>query len=114
MNAHKTLGIAGAIIFGILTAQTAAAERAFRYERATTVRAADLDLSREADARELYDRIRSAARKLCVAEESSLHPRKMSRRRSCIREAVDLAIERADVPLLTAVHLEQSLRLAKL
>lgn len=114
MKTRKTLGVAGAILFGILTAQTAAAERSLGHVRTATVRAADLDLSREADALELYDRIRSAARKLCVAEESSLHPRKMSRRRSCIREAVDLAIERADVPLLTAVHLEQSLRLAKL
>lgn len=114
MKALKTLGVAGAIIFGILTAQTAAAERGFRYERTATVRAVDLDLSREADARELYDRIRSAARRLCVAEESSFDPRKASRRRSCIRAAVDAAIERADVPLLTAVHRQQPPRLAKL
>ena len=109
MKALKTFGVAGAIIFGILTAQTAAAERGLGYERTITVRA-DLDLSREADARELYDRIRSAARRLCVAEESSLDPRKASRRRSCIRAAVDAAIERADVPLLTAVHLQQPTR----
>lgn len=114
MKALKTLSLVGAIVFGILTAQTAAAERGLRHERTTTVRAADLDLSREADARELYDRIRSAARRLCMAQESSADPRKASRRRSCIQAAVDAAIERANVPLLTAVHHQQPLRLAEL
>lgn len=113
MKTLKTLGVTGAIIFGVLTAQTAAAERSLRYERTTTVRAADLDLSREADARELYDRIRSAARRLCMAEESSADQRKASRRRSCIQAAVDAAIERANVPSLTAVHRQQAMLLAK-
>jgi len=113
MKTRKTLGVAGAILFGILTAQTAAAERSLGHVRTATVRAADLDLSREADALELYDRIRSAALRLCVAEESSADPRKASRRRSCIQAAVDAAVERANVPLLSAVHRQQPLRLAK-
>ena len=114
MNTRKTLGVAGTMIFGILAVQTATAERGFEHERTAAVRAADLDLTREGDARELYDRIRSAARRLCMTQESTFDTRKVSRRRSCIRAAVDGAIERADVPMLTAVHLEQSTRLAQL
>ena len=113
MKTRNALGLVGALTLGILAAQTAAAERPAYYERTARAPAGDLDLSLEHDAHVLLERIRHTARRLCLAGESTFPARRASRRRSCVQEAVDAAVERAGVPMLTAVHLQQDVRLAQ-
>ena len=114
MSTFKTFGFIGAAVFGVMAAENAAAERLTQHERTAIVQAADLDLTRERDVRVLYDRIRYAAHSLCLSEESAFDVRKATRRRRCVQNAIDAAIERTNTPLLTAVHLQQSARMAQL
>jgi UrcA family protein len=73
-----------------------------------TIRYGDLDLSRDADARRLYSRIRGAARQVCPSvEERALAHRLQAR--DCIRAAISDAVHRVDAPLLTAIHERQEL-----
>jgi UrcA family protein len=111
MRTWKTFGLIGIVTFAVCAAHTAAAQRLTgtgetRYVRTATVYAADLDLASVADMRALYERIRYAARALCTAEESPLDTLRAPRQRHCMEEAIDAAVDRANAPLLTAVHLE--------
>lgn len=72
-----------------------------------TVRYADLNLAREADARVLYARIQAAARQVCP----ELSPRSAAGRTNaiaCRRTAVDNAVARVNAPVLSALHTGQS------
>ena len=114
MKAHTTFSIVTAATVAIVSVEAGATDHVREYERTATVQAADLDLARERDARVLYDRIRYAARALCAAEEARFDVRKTTRRRRCMEDAIETAVERADAPLLMAVHLQQSEQLARL
>lgn len=91
-----------------LAGQAAAAEivgsRTLDAERGAAVRASDLDLSVPADAEALYRRIEKKARSMCEAEAARWDVKRVSRRQRCIEQAVDGAVGRANMPLLTAVH----------
>lgn len=64
----------------------------------------DLDLSRKAGAQTLYDRLRSAARRVCAADHSSaLIPLIRSENR-CFAESLQRAVEDIDNQILTALH----------
>ncbi len=114
MNTFKTLSSIGAAVCGVMVAGAAAAEPITQTGRTAIVQAADLDLARERDVRVLYDRIRYAAHSLCVSEESAFDVRKATRRRRCVQDAIESAIERTNKPLLLAVHLQESARIAQL
>ena len=83
-------------------------------ERSATIHVADLDLTRERDARVLYERISYAARAVCRADEFSIDPRKGLHRRQCVDAAIASAVERASAPLVTAIHLQQREQVAQL
>jgi UrcA family protein len=64
------------------------------------VRYADLDVSKMKGAKTLYLRIRYAAEQLC--ESAATWGKKEGE--ACVRKAVDDAVARADVPLLSQYH----------
>jgi UrcA family protein len=76
----------------------------------TTVRAWDLDLRNPQDVQTLYDRVQSAANRICQKEA---HDHYQSTRRrppigwmeSCVTTAVDSAVRNAGDPVLAALHI---------
>lgn len=66
--------------------------------RRQVVRFADLDLTRPAGARELYQRIRYAARNVCETYDH------LGRDRDCVEQAIARAVGDVGVPLLTTRH----------
>jgi len=99
------LGLIGVSIVAVALVAPAAAEGLawpdVDHVRRATVYAADLDLARESDARTLYERIEDAAQSLCMTELT--FDTKTNRRR-CVESAIEGAIDRANVPLLTSIH----------
>ncbi len=71
-----------------------------------TINVSDVDLDSVEGAEMLYERIRRAARTVCMEEHDQwwVKSRTMQRNR-CIDSAVDRAVEAANQPTLTAVHL---------
>lgn len=63
----------------------------------------DLDPARDPGAAALYQRLTSAAQRVCapLAGQSLAH---ISRHRACVVEAVDTAVAKVDKPLVTAMH----------
>jgi len=97
------------------TAVAASAEPQIpHFERNATVYVADLDLASERDARVLYERISYAARSICAADELSFDVKKRLHQRTCVETAVADAVDRANAPLLTAIHLQRREQLARL
>jgi UrcA family protein len=63
----------------------------------------DLDLSRNNDARRLYGRIVSAARRACDNDpESDLH--RLALYKQCMHTAVSTAVAQVKSPQLTSIH----------
>lgn len=77
-----------------------------------TVKFAELDLSRQEGAQELYRRIKSAAHAVCNATGGSFEAQRFSKHRQCFQTAVDDAVSRVNRPTLTALHKKQTPRLA--
>ncbi len=75
-----------------------------------TVSYADLDLSTEAGARTMLQRIRSTAREACGPEpvHSPLTPRAPTQFRNCVFEAVDSGVANLGAPLVTALNNEEA------
>jgi UrcA family protein len=70
---------------------------------AVTVNYADLDVSKPAGAQQLYQRIKSAARKVCAPlNGKDLH--RMFLWRDCYEQAVADAVATIDRPALSALH----------
>lgn len=100
----------GATLMGLAPASGAAADTPISQDRASIdVSLADLDLSREPDARIAVDRIERAARKVCrsVASRSVLAPRAVH---DCQRETLARTIEEigGDRPMLAELVEETS------
>lgn len=71
--------------------------------RSTVVRYGDLDLEREADARALYERLRTAAARVCrSADDRDL--RAVADQRRCRQDALTAAILRLPAPHVAALH----------
>jgi UrcA family protein len=111
MKTLITLGLIGTLL--TVTATPSRADTA-HYPRSAIVYVADLDLTQEPDARTLYRRIAYAARSLCTAGAVSFDPQKQRHWRDCVSTAVGDAVERANAPLLMAIHLQRSEQLARL
>lgn len=104
----------GVILSTFVMAEASAAPRIPSHERSATVYVADLDLAEERDAHLLYERIDYAARSICAAEEMSFDVKKRLHWRQCVDAAIADAVDRANAPVLTAVHLQRRERLARL
>jgi UrcA family protein len=76
------------------------------------VRYQDLDTSKEADMRDLYARIKSAAHSACRAADSAHLGAPFLFRERCVGAAVDKAVARANHRLLVAIHNESRSGLA--
>jgi UrcA family protein len=65
----------------------------------------DLNLATESGARTLLVRINKAARAACGrVSHSPVLPREWAHHSQCVVEAVDAAVKRVDLPMLTAMH----------
>ncbi|HMN46277.1 MAG TPA: UrcA family protein [Povalibacter sp.] len=78
--------------------------------RSITVSYRDLDLSSEAGARQLYDRIRAAARNMCGSPRGTALLQIKQQRRQCANAAVAAAVKQVDNGILTAMHRGKSTR----
>jgi UrcA family protein len=96
----------------LLPAAAHAAEEIETTRRDALVLYGDLDLSREADARQLLGRIGRAGTKVCRFEGEKVINREVAR---CRREAISRAVSDVRAPTLTAVYRgARSLQLAGL
>lgn len=111
MNAIRNLSLVGVAAVALLACsqQSFAASLIAQPGRTRTVSAGDLDLNRSAGVATLYGRIQAAARAVC--REEALHFRRstnrlapMNWRQSCVAQAVDGAVARADNVQLSALH----------
>jgi UrcA family protein len=75
---------------------------------AQTVRASDLDLTSAADVETLYRRIRSAAVSACRGEATAWDVKRVLHQEQCVESAVEQAVSRLDVPLLSAMTVRRS------
>lgn len=75
-----------------------------------TVSYVDLDLTTEAGARTMLQRIRFTAREMCGSEpvHSPLTPRAPTHFRNCVIEAVDSAVTGLASPLVTALNNDEA------
>jgi UrcA family protein len=76
----------------------------------TTVRAWDLDLTKPQDVQTLYDRVTSAAERICQREahdyyQSTRHWVPVGWIETCVSQAVDSAVRNTGDPLLAALHI---------
>ncbi|WP_331609127.1 UrcA family protein [Povalibacter sp.] len=90
-----------------LTGVAAAAPAA---PRQVTVHYGDLNLSTDVGAKQLYGRIRAAARAVCGAPDGLVPLTVISQHRQCTEEAVAAAVQKVDNGILTAMHNGKSLR----
>ena len=104
-----TAAAAAAISLALVSLPSAAAE-SDGAGSSTTVRAWDLDLTKPQDVQTLYDRVRSAAERVCQREARDYY---QSTRgwapigwvESCVSQAVDSAVRNTGDPLLAALHI---------
>jgi UrcA family protein len=102
----RHIAIALVATFAAATASSAAEAKWGSSHRAQAVTYADLDLGRAEDAARLHTRIFEAAQDICANPRgrSALEGRD---RASCIRSAVQGAVDRLDRPALTEAHLNR-------
>jgi UrcA family protein len=70
--------------------------------RSETVKFADLKVDTSAGVAELYRRINSAARRVCLYEATDVQSARIWQ--NCVRPTVDAAVAKVNNPLLTALH----------
>jgi UrcA family protein len=77
----------------------------------STVRFADLDITKPAGAKALYGRIRAAAQEVChLSYSRDLLLRQVEH--SCIEAAIDTAVKTINAPALSALRFGSDIRLA--
>ena len=107
---YRGLGVALAITAGLwLTAVGAGIAQAdtpqLVLEKSQQVVFDDLNLSSESGARTLLVRIEKAARTACgPLTHSPVLPRERAHHSQCVADAVDAAVKRVDLPVLTALY----------
>lgn len=79
--------------------------------RKQTVSFAELDLTKQAGAEALYERIKRAAFAVCGGYETPL-PGIYTAKSRCFKTAVNEAVAKVNSPLLTALHQNQNTRVA--
>jgi UrcA family protein len=104
-----TAAAAAAISLALISLPSVAAE-SDAAGSSTVVRAWDLDLTKPQDVQTLYDRVQSAAERICQREAREHY---QSTRRwtpigwveNCVSQAVDSAVRNTGDPLLAALHI---------
>ena len=106
----STLAIAGLIsAFSVQAGAQDVAGAAVAEIPVQKIDATEFDLSSSEDAEALYQRIRRAARRVCVDQFGGLWNKGTAFKRvSCIRDAVDRAVTSADLPMMTEAHFEST------
>jgi UrcA family protein len=101
MNKLTLLVLALAMVQTITTLPASAGEEIIT--KSQVVRFGDLNLSSDQGIRTLYQRIRTAARKVCSQANDTmvLEHRNF---RGCVNKAVDEAVDKVNRPALTAMH----------
>jgi UrcA family protein len=97
----RTFIATAAILGALATAPAAAAEPVVR--SSVRVSYADLDLSREAGARALLERIEAASQRVCGPRPSPRNLKINIHYRACYRDAVSQAVAEVESPLLSAL-----------
>jgi UrcA family protein len=104
VGAHAGESLDGESLAGeSLAGESSAGESPQVIVRQKVVRYADLDLSKQSDAAELYARLRRASNRVCGHEDN----RNLAMQRaheSCSSEALADAVERVNASALTALH----------
>ena len=72
--------------------------------RTEVVKYGDLNVATTAGAAMLYDRIRTAASRVCRDVIPSVSARNRFERMTCVRELMDTAVKDVNRPALTALH----------
>jgi UrcA family protein len=100
----KSAIVSGAFIaaLSLLAPQLAMAEEPI--VQSIAVSYADLDPSNAAGARQLYARIRWAARKVCTLDGEMGHVAQSRERAQCVQRAVDQAVMTVNNPVLVAMY----------
>jgi len=99
--------IGASIVVAVLAAcftAAASAKDSDPYLNRTEVSYSDLDLSRVADAKKLYTRIRNAARDVCRAPVG-VTSRTQRFAEKCFNDALESAVHQVSDPNLTAIYL---------
>jgi UrcA family protein len=78
-----------------------------------TVSYADLDLSKAAGAQTLYKRIKAAARRACGSIDGYTHMKSQRGWRECYETTMADAVGKVNLPVLTALHQQQSSKTAR-
>jgi UrcA family protein len=100
------------VAVGALAGFTATAGAAADAIPTKIVRYADLDLTKPAGAKVLYQRIEAAAHEVC--ESASTHDlASLSRSHYCIEQAIDEAVRKVDSTALSELRFGSSPRLAR-
>jgi UrcA family protein len=107
---HTLIGIAA--LAAVATANLATATPKADEPRSTVVHYADLDLTRPEDARQLYRRIKRAARTVCDNYPSSDIER-LKEYGNCLGQAMTAAVEKVQSEQVTAIHRAHKQRLVR-
>ena len=99
--AATALGLALALSVPSEAAPLASADTITRTE---VVKFYDLNVATTAGASMLYDRIRTAASRVCRDVVSTMSARNRFERMTCVRELMDTAVKDVNRPALTALH----------
>lgn len=95
--------VAALAVIGLGLASTAALAGDFDETRSMKVRFAELDLSKQAGAEELYRRIKRAAFIVCGGQYGSIGAYGV-KKSECYKSAVSNAVQQVNSPVLTALH----------
>jgi UrcA family protein len=106
---HVITTLVGALALYTMSPSGLAAAAPDDRVRQEIVRFGDLDLTRPADAQELYRRIRHAARTVCEPIGQGGSPLALSDR-SCVVQAIARAVAEVNSPLLTERYAGQARR----
>jgi UrcA family protein len=114
MNERSTLPkrvLRGSVLAVVsCVALTGVAAAATNTSNQITVRYGDLNLSTEDGVRQLYGRIRAAAKSVCGAPYGMVTLTVKESRRQCVDEAVASAVKKVNNGILTAMHSGKSSR----
>lgn len=109
MSSHKTFRVARHVVLGAITALTfgvaahAGDQTTETGAHQTVIRYSDLDLSRDADVRELYSRLRRASDEVCSQYRNTLDLRTKRLYSACYQDTLARAVESVDHAAVTAM-----------
>lgn len=112
MSSHKTLDVARYVALGAITALTfsvaahAGDATTEDGQRKTVIIYNDLDLSQDADVRELYSRLRRASDKVCDQNHDHRDLRAKRLYNACYQDALARAVESVGHAAVKAVYAE--------